>query len=282
MPTVLRSGPYRFYFYSSDDGEPLHVHVAKDLLKAKFWLDPVRLAYSALTGQEQRLATTGCARKTRKSHDLFINHSTRAPSQSMPTHPRLRRPRCRWNRHRTPARHALPMSGIHCRRPGDIAIGTLPRKRPDLEAIAPEEAERAPVFHHVVPTLVHQPMMEPADGNEVGQTGRAAIGPMLDVMTVDEAGVGAPREAAAAVAALERPAQGRGDDACLAAHVQRFTLRCFQNPHDSSIAAQPSYGFSGGGTAILELGRISRVNVSILGQRFRGSVHRDQVTIGGC
>ena len=47
MPTVLRSGPYRFYFYSSDGGEPPHVHVGRDELEAKFWLDPVRLAYSA-------------------------------------------------------------------------------------------------------------------------------------------------------------------------------------------------------------------------------------------
>jgi hypothetical protein len=27
MPTVLRSGPYRFFFYSADRGEPPHVHV---------------------------------------------------------------------------------------------------------------------------------------------------------------------------------------------------------------------------------------------------------------
>jgi hypothetical protein len=42
MPTVLRTGPYRFYFYSSDGDEPPHVHVARDDATAKFWLDPVR------------------------------------------------------------------------------------------------------------------------------------------------------------------------------------------------------------------------------------------------
>lgn len=47
MPAVLRSGPYHFYFYSSDGGEPPHVHVARDDLEAKFWLGPARLAYSA-------------------------------------------------------------------------------------------------------------------------------------------------------------------------------------------------------------------------------------------
>lgn len=44
MPTVLRTGPYRFYFYSHEPNEPPHVHVDRDDLSAKFWLDPVDLA----------------------------------------------------------------------------------------------------------------------------------------------------------------------------------------------------------------------------------------------
>ncbi|WP_076798294.1 DUF4160 domain-containing protein [Chloroflexus islandicus] len=45
MPTVLRIGPYRLYFYSYDCDEPRHIHVDRDNLSAKFWLDPdVRLA----------------------------------------------------------------------------------------------------------------------------------------------------------------------------------------------------------------------------------------------
>ena len=43
MPTILRRGPYRFYFYSNDVGEPMRVHVERDGDVAKFWLDPVRL-----------------------------------------------------------------------------------------------------------------------------------------------------------------------------------------------------------------------------------------------
>jgi hypothetical protein len=46
MPTVLRSGPYRFFFYSGDRDEPPHVHVARDRSEAKFWLDPLRLERS--------------------------------------------------------------------------------------------------------------------------------------------------------------------------------------------------------------------------------------------
>lgn len=55
MPTVLHSGPYRFYFYSGDRDEPPHVHVAREANEAKFWLDPVRLAWSrGLSGTELR------------------------------------------------------------------------------------------------------------------------------------------------------------------------------------------------------------------------------------
>jgi hypothetical protein len=46
MPTILRVGPYRFFFYSSDAREPPHVHVEHDDRSAKFWLDPVRLQRS--------------------------------------------------------------------------------------------------------------------------------------------------------------------------------------------------------------------------------------------
>jgi len=44
MPTVLRTGPYRFYFYSHEPNEPAHVHIDRDNLSAKFWLEPVSLA----------------------------------------------------------------------------------------------------------------------------------------------------------------------------------------------------------------------------------------------
>ncbi len=43
MPTVLRSGPYRVYFFSHEPNEPAHVHVDRDDLSAKFWLQPVAL-----------------------------------------------------------------------------------------------------------------------------------------------------------------------------------------------------------------------------------------------
>jgi len=43
MPTVLRSGPYRLFFVSHDSPEPPHVHVQREKMVAKFWLDPLVL-----------------------------------------------------------------------------------------------------------------------------------------------------------------------------------------------------------------------------------------------
>ena len=39
-------GPYRFFFYSGDCNEPIHVHVERDNSIAKIWIDPVRLQNS--------------------------------------------------------------------------------------------------------------------------------------------------------------------------------------------------------------------------------------------
>jgi hypothetical protein len=43
MPTLLRIGPYRFFFYSGDQGEPPHVHVERDENEVKVWLEPVKM-----------------------------------------------------------------------------------------------------------------------------------------------------------------------------------------------------------------------------------------------
>jgi len=43
MPTVAVIGSYRFFFYSSDRIEPLHIHVKNEMRRAKLWLKPDRL-----------------------------------------------------------------------------------------------------------------------------------------------------------------------------------------------------------------------------------------------
>jgi len=44
MPTVLRDGPYRFFWYSADRAEPPHIHVERDERTAKIWLQTLLVA----------------------------------------------------------------------------------------------------------------------------------------------------------------------------------------------------------------------------------------------
>lgn len=45
MPTVKNIvGPYRFFFYSFDCNEPMHIHIRRDRMTSKFWLEPIGLA----------------------------------------------------------------------------------------------------------------------------------------------------------------------------------------------------------------------------------------------
>ena len=44
MPVILRVGPYRFFFYSHEPNEPPHVHIDRDKLSAKFWIQNPALA----------------------------------------------------------------------------------------------------------------------------------------------------------------------------------------------------------------------------------------------
>lgn len=46
MPTVLRIGAFRFFFYANEGQEPAHIHVQAGNKLAKFWLQSVNLASS--------------------------------------------------------------------------------------------------------------------------------------------------------------------------------------------------------------------------------------------
>jgi len=46
MPSVLRMGPFRFFFFAGDRDEPMHVHGERDKALAKYWLSPVRMHHS--------------------------------------------------------------------------------------------------------------------------------------------------------------------------------------------------------------------------------------------
>src|SRR3989442_7216013 len=67
MPTVLRIGPYRFFFYSGDRDEPRMCMWSGKRARGKFWLDPVRFGGERWlwSGRDQ---TSGDARE-RESYD---------------------------------------------------------------------------------------------------------------------------------------------------------------------------------------------------------------------
>ena len=40
MPTILLLNGFRFFFYSNENNEPIHVHIEKGSAEAKIWLEP--------------------------------------------------------------------------------------------------------------------------------------------------------------------------------------------------------------------------------------------------
>lgn len=64
MPTVIKIGPFRFFFYSNENGEPAHIHIQRERMLAKFWLNPVVLASS----------TRFSSKELRKLESLVIEH----------------------------------------------------------------------------------------------------------------------------------------------------------------------------------------------------------------
>ena len=46
MPTVLRIGAFRFYFYSHEPNEPPHIHIDRGEATIKVWLDTGDVAKS--------------------------------------------------------------------------------------------------------------------------------------------------------------------------------------------------------------------------------------------
>jgi hypothetical protein len=78
LPTILRAGPYRFFVYSADRGEPPHVHVEREESTAKFWLEPVRLEHSRDFGRPEivrieRLVAQNAVKLLRAWYEYFGN-----------------------------------------------------------------------------------------------------------------------------------------------------------------------------------------------------------------
>lgn len=58
MPTVLVLSGWRFFFYSNESGEPIHIHCRKAEMECKFWIYPeeyeVEIAYEYNIGSKEK------------------------------------------------------------------------------------------------------------------------------------------------------------------------------------------------------------------------------------
>lgn len=58
MPTVLLLNGLRFFFYSNENKEPIHIHVTKGNANGKIWLHPsieIAYMYNFNSGEEKEI-----------------------------------------------------------------------------------------------------------------------------------------------------------------------------------------------------------------------------------
>ncbi len=60
MPTILFVRGFRFFFWSNENNEPIHIHVEKGDAEGKVWLSPrIRIAYlHGFTTKEKKILST--------------------------------------------------------------------------------------------------------------------------------------------------------------------------------------------------------------------------------
>jgi hypothetical protein len=76
MPTIKDiDGPYRFYFYSFDCNERMHVHVRRDRFTCKFWIEPVTLAQNqGFSARELNQIRTAIGREHSRIKEAWREH----------------------------------------------------------------------------------------------------------------------------------------------------------------------------------------------------------------
>ncbi len=67
MATILRTGPYRFFFYSNEQNQSISIHILRDSNLANFWLNPVMLA-----------SANGFSPEELQKIDIFIKENRQA------------------------------------------------------------------------------------------------------------------------------------------------------------------------------------------------------------
>ena len=75
MPTVLLINGYRFFFFSNERKEPIHIHIEKAEKYAKFWMKPLCLAINyGFTGKELREISELIDKNETKIRDKWNEH----------------------------------------------------------------------------------------------------------------------------------------------------------------------------------------------------------------
>jgi hypothetical protein len=76
MPTISNiPGAYRFFFYSFDCNERMHVHVQRERMICKFWIQPVALARNqGFTSKELNIIREIITRNRDKIMEAWYEH----------------------------------------------------------------------------------------------------------------------------------------------------------------------------------------------------------------
>jgi hypothetical protein len=67
MPTVFSKNGFRFFFYSEEGNEPMHIHVQYGGALAKFWIEPEVLLSSSIGLKPQEI---------KKAKNLIIDNKS--------------------------------------------------------------------------------------------------------------------------------------------------------------------------------------------------------------
>jgi hypothetical protein len=67
MPKILIPGPFKFYFYSQDCSEPIHIHVQLENRICKIWIDGFRVATSGGFKEHQLNKIIGILKKNEET-----------------------------------------------------------------------------------------------------------------------------------------------------------------------------------------------------------------------
>ena len=72
MPTVFEINGYKFFFYSNENNEPIHIHISTGNASAKYWIEPGILeeySYGFKVSERREI------KKLVKEHNQAISHA---------------------------------------------------------------------------------------------------------------------------------------------------------------------------------------------------------------